>query len=114
MPNRNSSHPAVDVGGGGVIARIEGLIKSEAKIENQSNYKITTLGKKEFGGTYLRQTYKVMLRSGKLKDIVSFTEKLTQGDQPLILERLDMVKKSRMGSEEIEANMHVSSITKNQ
>lgn len=76
----------------GVLSHIEELIRTQAKVDNSTDYKINPLPEREFGGDYMQEPFRIELYTTSVADLTQFLQELVKGKRPLVLTRLDIKK----------------------
>ncbi|MEX0598778.1 MAG: hypothetical protein WD512_20005 [Candidatus Paceibacterota bacterium] len=77
---------------GGVLSHLEELIRTKAKVDNPTNYKINPLPEKPFSNDYRQEPFRVELFTTSETDLKNFLNELVNGERPLVLSRIDIKK----------------------
>ncbi len=77
---------------GGVLSHLEELIRTKAKVDSPTNYKINPLPEKPFSTDYRQEPFRVEIFTTSEADLKVFLNELVNGKRPLVITRIDIKK----------------------
>jgi hypothetical protein len=77
---------------GGVLSHLEELIRTKAKVDSPTNYKINPLPEKPFSTDYRQEPFRVEIYTTSESDLKVFLDELVNGSRPLVLTSIDIKK----------------------
>lgn len=96
----------------GVVAHLENLIKNTAKVTTEGDYNISSKATAEIGGRFERTSLTVTLFTNQMANLVEFLKLLAEGERPLVVDKLAVVRQKRRGVDQLGVDLSVSSFSR--